>query len=740
MVQSWEIELGSRKITLETGHYAKQANGSVVVKGGDSVVLVTATMSDPRPGVDFLPLMVNFEERVYAIGRIPGSWNRREGRPRDVATLNARLIDRPLRPLFPDGFRNDVQIIATVLSVDPDYEPEMLAFIGASASIIISDIPFTTPIGGIKVGMLDNEFVVNPTEEEREKSKLELIIAGTKEEVTMVEACAHEIPEDKLIEALEFGQVYLRKIVEIQEKMRTEVGKEKAEFEPAETDQKIVEEVQSYSSDLNRALRVEDKLDRQEAVDMLKEQILEILIPRFAEDGEEEEVEKIIKNEFEAMLKDNVRQMVIKEKKRPDGRDLDEVRNLHSEVSILPRVHGSAEFTRGQTQALSVLTLGAIGDSQIMFDLGEFEQKRFMLHYNFPPYSVGETWPMRPPGRREIGHGALGEKAIEPILPDNEEFPYTIRLVSEILESNGSTSQASICASSLALMDGGVPLKNHVAGIAMGLMKEGEDYAVLSDIQGLEDFYGDMDFKVAGTRNGVTALQMDIKIKGISREIMEQALMQARKARLEILDNMEEAISEPRSELSPYAPRMISIQIDPEQIREIIGPQGKTIRKITEETETKIDIEDTGKIFILGYSKEDVDKAIVMIEELTRDVEVGETYMGTVKRLMNFGAFVEVLPGKEGLVHISRLADYRVRSVEDVVSVGDKIWVKVTEIDDKDRINLSREAVLKEKGSECMEEESRNPQPKAKSDSGNSERRNDQRRGGNRSGGNRDRR
>ncbi len=740
MVQSWELELGSRKITLETGHYAKQANGSVVVKGGDSVVLVTATMSDPRPGIDFLPLMVNFEERVYAIGRIPGSWNRREGRPRDVATLNARLIDRPLRPLFPDGFRNDVQIIATVLSVDPDYEPEMLAFIGASAALIISDIPFNTPIGGIKVGMVDDELIVNPTEEERGKSKLELIVAGTKEEVTMVEACAHEIPEDKLVEALEFGQVYLRKIVEIQEKMQAEAGKEKAEFEPAEPDQKIVKEVQTYSSDLNRALRVEDKLDRKEAVDMLKEQILEILIPRFAEEGEEEEVEKIIKNEFEAMLKDNVRQMVIKEKKRPDGREPDELRDLHSEVSILPRVHGSAEFTRGQTQALSVLTLGAIGDSQIMFDLGEFEQKRFLLHYNFPPYSVGETWPMRPPGRREIGHGALGEKAIEPILPDNEEFPYTIRLVSEILESNGSTSQASICASSLALMDGGVPLKNHVAGIAMGLMKEGEDYAILSDIQGLEDFYGDMDFKVAGTRNGVTALQMDIKITGISREIMEQALIQARKARLAILDNMEEAISEPRSELSPYAPRMISMQIDPEQIREIIGPQGKTIRKITEETETKIDIEDTGKIFILGYSKEDVDKAIAMIEELTRDVEVGETYMGTVKRLMNFGAFVEVLPGKEGLVHISRLADYRVRSVEDVVSVGDKIWVKVTEIDDKDRINLSREAVLKEKGSECMEEESRNPQPKEKSDSGNSERRNDQRRGGNRGGGNRNRR
>ncbi len=740
MVQSWELELGSRKITLETGHYAKQANGSVVVKGGDSVVLVTATMSEPRPGVDFLPLMVNFEERVYAIGRIPGSWNRREGRPRDVATLNARLIDRPLRPLFPEGFRNDVQIIATVLSFDPDYEPEMLAFIGASAALIISDIPFTTPIGGIKVGMVEGELICNPTEEERENSSLELIIAGTKDEITMVEACAQEVPEEEMIEALDFSKEYLRKIVEIQEKMQSEVGREKAEFEAAQPDPKIVNEVRTYSSDLNRALRVKDKLDRQEAVDLLKEQILEILVPRFAEDGEEEEVEKIIKNEFEAMLKENVRQMIIKEKKRPDERELDEIRDLYSAVSILPRVHGSAEFTRGQTQALSVLTLGAIGDSQIMFDLGEFEQKRFMLHYNFPPYSVGETWPMRPPGRREIGHGALGEKAMEAVLPDNEEFPYTIRLVSEILESNGSTSQASICASSLALMDGGVPLKRHVAGIAMGLMKEGDEYAILTDIQGLEDFYGDMDFKVAGTREGITALQMDIKIGGISREIMVQALNQAKKARLEILDNMEEAISEPRSELSPFAPRMITIQIDPEQIREIIGPQGKTIRKITEETETKIDIEDSGKIFILGYSREDVDRAIGMIEELTRDVEIGETYMGTVKRLMNFGAFVEVLPGKEGLVHISRLADYRVKSVEDVVSVGDKIWVKVTDIDDKDRINLSREAVLKEKGKECAEEESRNPQPKARSDSDSSERRNDKRRGGNRGGGNRNRR
>ncbi len=736
MLKKWELELGPRGITLETGKYAKQANGSVLVKGGDSVVLVTATMSDPRPGVDFLPLMVNFEERVYAIGRIPGSWNRREGRPRDIATLNSRLIDRPLRPLFPEGFRNDVQIIATVLSFDPDYEPEMLAFIGASAALIISDIPFTTPIGGLKVGMVEDELLINPTEEEREKSSLELIVAGTRDEVTMVEAMGHEIPEEKMIEALEFSQDYLRKIVEIQEQMQKEVGQEKIEFEPAQPDAQIVKEVQAYSSDLNQALRVEDKLDRKEAVDSLQEQILELLIPRFTEAGEEEEVEKIIKKEFEAMLKDNVRQMIIKEKKRPDGREPGDLRELNSEVSILPRVHGSAEFSRGQTQALSVLTLGAIGDSQIMFDLGEFEQKRFMLHYNFPPYSVGETWPMRPPGRREIGHGALGEKAIEPVLPDNEEFPYTIRLVSEILESNGSTSQASICASSLALMDGGVPLKSHVAGIAMGLMKEGDEHAVLTDIQGLEDFYGDMDFKVAGTRKGITALQMDIKIAGISRPIMEQALFQARQARLEILDNMEAAISEHREELSPHAPRMITLQIDPEQIREIIGPQGKTIRKITEETDTKIDIEDSGKIFILGYSREDVDKAIAMVEELTRDVEVGETYLGKVKRLMNFGAFVEVLPGKEGLVHISRLADYRVKSVEDVVSVGDEIWVKVTEIDDKDRINLSREAVLKEKGEECLEEESRNPKPK--SSTGGSGRKNGSR-GGQR-GGNRDRR
>ncbi len=711
MEKLWEIEIGNKTITMETGRFANQADGAIMVRSGDSVVLVTATMSDPRPGIDFLPLMVNYEERVYAIGRIPGSWNRREGRPRDIATLFARLIDRPLRPLFPKGFTNDVQVIATVLSVDLDHEPELLALVGASAALMLSKIPFTTPIGGVKIGLVEGEFVVNPDEEQRDKSKMDLIISGTKDAVTMVEAGAEEVDEDTMIKAIEFGHKFIKKQVEFQEKMVQEAGVEKIEFNPAELDEQVLERVNSYEEDLEKAIRIEEKSNRNEAIDNLKEQIIDVLVPELAVEGEEEEVENMIKKTYEEMFKRIVRKLIIQEKRRPDGRKPDEIREIWSQVGLLPRVHGSAVFTRGQTQALTVLTLGAVGDEQILFDLGEGEPKRFLHHYNFPPYSVGETFPLRPPGRREIGHGALGEKALEKVIPSHEEFPYTIRLVSEILESNGSTSQASICASSLALMDGGVPIKSHVAGIAMGLMKEEDEYVILTDIQGLEDFYGDMDFKVAGTEKGITALQMDMKISGISIDILKDALQQAKKDRLFILDKMNEVIDKPREELSPFAPKMVTVEINPEQIRDIIGPQGKTIRKITEETNTKIDVDDEGKVYILAYNQEDSNKAVEIIKELTREVQVGEIYLGKVKRLMNFGAFVEVLPGKEGLVHISRLADHHVKKVEDIISVGDQIWVKVTEIDDRDRVNLSREAVLKERGQEIMEEETRNPKP-----------------------------
>lgn len=722
MEKKWTFQCGSDEIHLAVGRYAQQANGSVMVRSGDTVVLVTATMSDPRPGVDFLPLMVNFEERVYAIGRIPGSWNRREGRPRDLATLNARLIDRPLRPLFPEGFRHDVQVIATVLSVDPDHHPEILSLIGASAALMISDIPFNNPIGGVKVGLVDGELVINPNEEEQEKSDLELIVSGTEDAVTMVEAGANEVKEEVILEAIELGHKEIQKQVEVQKIMVRELGVEKIEFVPATQDEQIVKRVKSYENDLDIALREEKKQAREEAIKELKEQIVDLLVVELAEEGEEEDVVKEVKKAFESMLKDLVRRMILHEDLRPDGRRPEEIRPIWTEAGLLPRVHGSAVFTRGQTQALAVLTLGAVGDEQIMFDLGAHETKRFLHHYNFPPYSVGETFPLRTPGRREIGHGALGEKALEPIIPSHEEFPYTIRLVSEILESNGSTSQASICAGSMALMDGGVPIKSHVAGVAMGLMKDGDTFAVLSDIQGMEDFYGDMDFKVAGTKDGVTALQMDMKISGIDKDILWTALERAKHGRFHILQEMEKGIKEPRPELSPYAPTMVTLKIDPEQIRDIIGPQGKTIRHITEVTNTKVDIEDDGTVFILAYAKEDVEKAVAMVEELTRDVEVGQTYLGKVKRLMNFGAFVEVLPGKEGLVHISRLADFRVNKVEDIINVGDQIWVKVTEIDDRDRINLSREAVLKERGQEILEEENRNPKGSS-NDSSDSNRR-----------------
>jgi polyribonucleotide nucleotidyltransferase len=696
-LKRWDIELRGRNFVIETGKYAKQANGSVLVRYGDSVVLVTATMSDPREGIDFFPLMVNYEERVYAIGKIPGSITRREGRPRDVATLAARLIDRPLRPLFPKGFYNDVQIIATVLSVDNDCEPDILAMNGASAALMLSDIPFDGPMAGVKVGLVDERLVINPTEEERKNSRLDLTVAGTKKAVLMVEAGANEVSEETMIEAIELAHEEIKKLVEFQEKMTAEAGKEKIDFLPPEIDVELEKEVRDYATEsINKALRTVEKLTRNTKIDEIKEEAISYFKEKYQDDEEAAVKMKQVSEILEQITKEELRKMISEEGVRPDGRSPEEIRPIWCEVGVLPRVHGSGVFTRGQTQALSVVTLGATSDEQILFGLGEEETKRYMHHYNFPPYSVGETSPLRSPGRREIGHGALGERALDPMIPSQEEFPYTIRVVSEVLESNGSTSQASICGSTLALMDAGVPIKEPVAGIAMGLIKEGDKVTILSDIQGLEDFNGDMDFKVAGTKNGITALQMDIKIQGISKEILKRALEQARKGRLHILDKMLEVIDKPRPELSPYAPLMITMKIDPEKIRFVIGPGGKMINKIIDETGVTIDINDDGSVFIMSDNQENGEKARKMIHDLTRDVVVGEIYEGTVKKIMNFGAFVEFLPGQEGLVHISQLADHHVEKVEDEVKLGDKIPVKVTKIDNQGRINLSRKDALKE--------------------------------------------
>jgi len=697
MEQVWKFDLSGKKMSFETGKLAKQANGSVVVKYGDSVVLVTATMSEPREGIDYFPLMVNYEERVYAIGKIPGSITRREGRPRDNATLTARLIDRSLRPLFPKGFRLDVQVIATVLSVDNDCEPDILALNAASVALSISDIPFDGPIAGVKVGLVDDELIINPDEEQREKSKLDLIVAGTEEAVLMVEAGAEMVSEETMLDAIDLAHKEIIKIVQEQKKMVKDIGKEKYKFEPEIISEELEKEVREYIiDDLNKALQTFEKQERNNKVDETKDKTIEYFKEYLSDDPKVEKKIKQIKNLIDIISKELVRKLITEKGIRPDNRKTDEIRPVSSEVSVLPRTHGSGIFTRGQTQALSVATLGASSDEQILFGLGEEEKKRYMHHYNFPPYSVGETRPIRSPGRREIGHGALGERALRAVIPEQSDFPYTIRVVSEVLESNGSSSQASICGSTLALMDAGVPIKEPVAGIAMGLIKQGDKITILSDIQGIEDFYGDMDFKVAGTENGITALQMDMKIKGISIEIMRKALKQAKEGRLYILNKMLEVIDKPREELSPYAPLMITLTIDPEKIRFVIGPGGKTINKIIEETDAKIDIDDDGTVFILAEDKEKGNKAKKMIEDLTKDVEVGELYEGTVKKILNFGAFVEFLPGKEGLIHISKIADYHVKEVSDELSVGDIVPVKVIEIDDQNRINLSRKDALKE--------------------------------------------
>ncbi|MCF6093184.1 polyribonucleotide nucleotidyltransferase [Microaerobacter geothermalis] len=699
MVKTYEMELAGRKIILETGKLAKQANAAVLVRYGDTVVLSAVTASKEPKDLDFFPLTVNYEERLYAVGKIPGGFIKREGRPSEKAILASRLIDRPIRPLFPDGFRNEVQVVSTVLSVDQDCSPEVAAMIGVSAALSISNIPFSGPIGGVIVGRVDNQFVINPSVEQAEKSDIHLIVAGTKNGVNMVEAGADEVPEEIMLEAIMYGHEVIKKLIAFQEEIVNEVGQEKMEVQLHRISEEINRDVREFAYlKLKDAIQIEEKQARQSAIDDIMAEaeahFLEIL-------GEESvsEVREVLEN----IVKEEVRRLITHEKKRPDGRALDEIRPISCEVSLLPRTHGSGLFTRGQTQALSVCTLGALGDVQILDGLGLEESKRFMHHYNFPPFSVGEARPMRAPGRREIGHGALGERALEPVIPSESDFPYTIRLVSEVLESNGSTSQASICASTLALMDAGVPIKAPVAGIAMGLIKDNDQVSVLTDIQGMEDHLGDMDFKVAGTEKGVTALQMDIKIEDINREILKQALEQAYKGRMYILEKMKGAISKPRSELSPYAPKIITFKIDPEKIREVIGPSGRMINKIIDETGVKIDIEQDGRIYIASVNPAMNDKAKVMIENLVKEVAVGETYLGTVRRIEKFGAFVEVIPGKEGLVHISQLAEQRVNKVEDVVSIGDSILVKVTEIDAQGRINLSRKAALIEQKGESAE-------------------------------------
>ncbi|MBP3401004.1 MAG: polyribonucleotide nucleotidyltransferase [Selenomonadales bacterium] len=686
----FEMELGGRTLTIETGKMAKQASGAVLARYGDTAVLVTATASaEPREGIDFFPLTVDYEEKLYSVGKIPGGFIKREGRPSESAILFSRLLDRPIRPLFAEGFRNDVQIVATVLSVEQDNAPEITAMIGASAALSLSDIPFNGPIGGVRVGRVNGQFIINPTVEQMEQSDLNLAVAGTADAISMVEAGANELPEDVILEAILFGHEEIKRIVAFVNDMVAVAGKPKREIALFSVPEDMEQAVKEYISDkLNEAVRNADKHSRDAAVDAVKAEAME----HFAEIYPEED--KKLSYIMHKTLKNIVRHMITDEKIRPDGRGIEEVRPITCEVDLLARTHGSALFTRGQTQALTITTLGAIGDEQILDGLGTEESKRYMHHYNFPAFSVGETRPSRGPGRREIGHGALAERALVPMIPSEDVFPYTIRLVSEILESNGSSSMASVCGSTMSLMSAGVPIKRPVSGVAMGLVKEGDNYTILTDIQGMEDALGDMDFKVAGTTEGVTAIQMDIKIEGLTKEILTDALAQARRGRMHILGKMLEAIDQPREELSPYAPRIITLQIHPDKIRDVIGPGGKIIKKIIEETGVKIDIEDDGKTFIAAVDMEAGKKAVKMIEDLVREVEVGETYEGKVTRIMNFGAFVEVLPGKEGLVHISQLAKERVEKVEDVVAIGDVVKVKVIEIDRQGRVNLSRKVLL----------------------------------------------
>ncbi|PTJ71738.1 polyribonucleotide nucleotidyltransferase [Staphylococcus hyicus] len=693
----FKTEWANRPLTIETGQLAKQANGAVLVRYGDTVVLSTATASkEPRDG-DFFPLTVNYEEKMYAAGKIPGGFKKREGRPADEATLTARLIDRPIRPLFPDGYRHDVQIMNMVLSADPNCSSEMAAMIGSSMALSVSDIPFQGPIAGVNVGYVDGEFVINPNIEQQATSRLDLEVAGHKDAINMVEAGASEITEAEMLEAILFGHKEIQRLCAFQEEIIAHIQPEKHDFVPQEKNETLIDSVKAKAEahQLYQAIQTVDKQEREANLDAAKETIIAEYINE--EDPENEALIQEVNQIINALIKEEVRRLIADEKVRPDGRKPDEIRPLSSEVGLLPRAHGSGLFTRGQTQALSVLTLGSISEYQIIDGLGEEEHKRFMHHYNFPNFSVGETGPVRAPGRREIGHGALGERALKYIIPDEKTFPYTVRIVSEVLESNGSSSQASICGSTLALMDAGVPIKAPVAGIAMGLVTRDESYTILTDIQGMEDALGDMDFKVAGTKEGITAIQMDIKIDGLTKEVIEEALEQARQGRLAILDHMLQTIEQPRPELSAYAPKVEILTIKPEKIRDVIGPGGKQINEIIDATGVKLDIEQDGTVYIGSTEQEMINQARSWIESIVREAEVGQIYEGKVKRIEKFGAFVELFPGKDALVHISQIANERINKVEDVLKIGDTLQVKVTEIDKQGRVNASHKVLLNSK-------------------------------------------
>ncbi len=686
---------GGRQLTVEIGQLAKQANGAVLVRYGDTVVLTAAVGTKQAKDTDFFPLTVNYEEKMYAAGKIPGGFIKREGRPSEHATLTARLIDRPIRPMFAEGFRNEVQITNTVMSVDPDCPPEMAAMFGSSLALCISDIPFDGPIAGVDVGRVNGEYVINPTTEQKENSDIELSVAGTATAINMVESSAKEVNEEDMLGALLFGHEEIKKLVAFQEEIVREVGKEKMEVTLLSFDADIEAQVKDlFSQAMIHAIQTEEKLAREANIEKVKETAIEHFEAVLEENDEKAGLLKQVSQLVDNLEKDEVRRLITEEKVRPDGRKIDEIRPLASEIDLLPRVHGSGLFTRGQTQALTSATLAPLGEYQVIDGLGIEEGKRFIHHYNFPQFSVGSVGRAGSPGRREIGHGALGERALKQVIPSPEDFPYTIRLVSEVLESNGSSSQASICAGTLALMAAGVPIKAPVAGIAMGLISDGTNYTVLTDIQGLEDHLGDMDFKVAGTKDGITALQMDIKIQGITEQILREALTQAKKARFEILEELTSTISEPRKELSPYAPKIEMISIHPDKIKVVIGRGGETINSIIDETGVKIDIDQEGHVSIASTDAAMIQRAKEIIEDLTREIEVGQVYEGTVRRIEKFGAFVEIAKGKDGLVHISELAHERVGKVEDVLALGDKVTVKVIEIDGQGRINLSRKALL----------------------------------------------
>ncbi|MCZ8539584.1 polyribonucleotide nucleotidyltransferase [Paenisporosarcina quisquiliarum] len=697
-------EWAGRPLQVEIGQLAKQANGAVLVRYGDTTVLSVATASKNPKNLDFFPLTVNYEEKLYAVGKIPGGFIKREGRPSERAILTSRLIDRPIRPLFPDGFRNEVQVISIVMSVDQNCSSEMAAMLGSSLALSVSDIPFDGPIAGAQVGLIGEELIINPTVEQMEKSTLDLTVAGTKDAINMVEAGAKEVSEETVLEAIMFGHNEIIKLIEFQEKVVAEVGKAKKDIPLFELDKELFEEVKGICEvKLVQAIQVQEKHAREDAITEVKTEVLE----QYTEKEATDETLKQVREILDAMVKDEVRRLITEDKIRPDGRGVAEIRPLSSEVGVLPRTHGSGLFTRGQTQALSICTLGPLGDVQIIDGIGLEETKRFMHHYNFPQFSVGETGPIRAPGRREIGHGALGERALEAVIPDEADFPYTLRLVAEVLESNGSTSQASICASTLAMMDAGVPLKAPVAGIAMGLVKKGEHYTILTDIQGMEDHLGDMDFKVAGTSKGITALQMDIKIDGLSRTILEEALEQAKIGRMQILESMLATISDPREKLSKYAPKIVVIKINPDKIRDVIGPGGKQINKIIDETGVKIDTEQDGTIYIASADEEMIARAKEIIENIVRVAQVGEYYLGKVKRIEKFGAFVEIFSGKDGLLHISEIQEERTKNVEDVLKLGDELLVKVIEIDNQGRVNLSRKVVIKEEKERAEQQENK---------------------------------